>query len=207
MNHLLGDHRGNYPGLVLNKNWSLSLSHPIQNVGLEWIFTAEGQEWTRSIEKGEVSLGNYEQRMEISLNVFCKCWRAAWKIPKSTNRTLFAKTTDVANKTISCRDLEWCTCWNIHVWSQSGWRIEFVKVVLLRRSSALSEIICLCYISGQMKKMWKLIWGEALVLLKSSDIENESLCVNLESKVLILVSSFSSFSPCVSLHCGFWPAL
>ena len=70
MNHLLGDHRGNYPGLVLNKNWSLSLSHPIQNVGLEWIFTAEGQEWTRSIEKGEVSLGNYEQRMEISLNVF-----------------------------------------------------------------------------------------------------------------------------------------
>ena len=61
---------GNYPGLVLNKNWSLSLSHPIQNVGLEWIFTAEGQEWTRSIEKGEVSLGNYEQRMEISLNVF-----------------------------------------------------------------------------------------------------------------------------------------
>ena len=132
MNHLLGDHRGNYPGLVLNKNWSLSLSHPIQNVGLEWIFTAEGQEWTRSIEKGEVSLGNYEQRMEISLNVFCKCWRAAWKIPKSTNRTLFAKTTDVANKTISCRDLEWCTCWNIHVWSQLGLRIEFVKVVLLK---------------------------------------------------------------------------
>ena len=165
MNHLLGDHRGNYPGLVLNKNWSLSLSHPIQNVGLEWIFTAEGQEWTRSIEKGEVSLGNYEQRMEISLNVFCKCWRAAWKIPKSTNRTLFAKTTDVANKTISCRDLEWCTCWNIHVWSQLGWRIEFVKVVLLRRSSALSEIICLCYILllGRLKSglSW-VVWNYVL---------------------------------------------
>ena len=123
MNHLLGDHRGNYPGLVLNKNWSLSLSHPIQNVGLEWIFTAEGQEWTRSIEKGEVSLGNYEQRMEISLNVFCKCWRAAWKIPKSTNRTLFAKTTDVANKTISCRDLEWCT-WLKYSMFEASWAGE-----------------------------------------------------------------------------------
>ena len=83
-----------------------------------------------------------------------------------------------------------------HVWSQLGWRIEFVKVVLLRRSSALSEIICLCYISGQMKKMWKLIWGEALVLLKSSDIENESLrVVKLESKVLIYSELLLLFFP------------
>ena len=98
-----------------------------------------------------------------------------------------------------------------HVWSQLGWRIEFVKVVLLRRSSALSEIICLCYISGQMNKMWMLIWGEALVLLKSSNIENESLrrVVKLESKVLIYSELLLLFFPlCLgalsALACFVW---
>ena len=62
--------------------------------------------------------------------------------PEATNSLLFAKTTDGANKNISCRDLEWCTCWNIEDLSCLAWMNEFVQILCWRRSCELFISFC-----------------------------------------------------------------
>ena len=83
-----------------------------------------------------------------------KCWRAAWKIPKSTNRTLFAKTTDVANKTISCRDLEWCT-WLKYSMFEASWAGELSLLKLFCWEGARLSVKLFACVTFQVRFRWK----------------------------------------------------